>query len=305
MHSIIPKPITEYDLRLLRIFKVVVENGGFAAAENDLGVTRSTISVHMSNLESRMKLKLCLRGRGGFSLTQEGQAVYHATLNLFDSIDDFSLFIGTLGKELSGELVLLCSDLLDSNIQLKMAQVIAYINEKSPSLHVVLDRDTIPNIEKQLLKDKAHVGIFPSYNPIEGLNYHELLSEPIYLCCGKSHAFFDKVDHEISSDMLAQAPAIHPGIDIDVEGREQLKKLNLAAKAYQFDTRKAMILSGCYVGYLPQSHIQAELNSGEIRIIQPSTLTYPFNLSMAFKKLPKENAKIELLTDAFNRVFLK
>ena len=27
--SIIPKPVTEYDLRLLRIFKAVVENGGF------------------------------------------------------------------------------------------------------------------------------------------------------------------------------------------------------------------------------------------------------------------------------------
>ena len=64
--SIIPKSITEYDLRLLRIFISVVEHGGFAAAENSLGITRSTISVHMSNLETRMKLKLCLRGRGGF-----------------------------------------------------------------------------------------------------------------------------------------------------------------------------------------------------------------------------------------------
>jgi len=53
--SIIPKPTTEYDLRLLRIFTSVVEHGGFAAAELALGITRSTISVHMSNLEARMK----------------------------------------------------------------------------------------------------------------------------------------------------------------------------------------------------------------------------------------------------------
>ena len=303
MQSIIPKPVTEYDLRLLRIFKVVVENGGFAAAENELRVTRSTISVHMSNLEARMKLKLCLRGRGGFSLTEEGQAVYHATLKLFDSIDDFSLFVDTLGKDLSGEIVLLCSDLIDSTLQYKMAEVIAYVNKKSPNLHVVLDRDTIPNIEKQLLKDKAHIGIFPSYNPIEGLNYEELLSEPIYLCCGKKHDFFNMVDHDISADMLASVPAVYPGIDIDVEGREQLKRLNLAAKAYQFDTRKALILSGCYIGYLPQSHIQKELNNGDIRLIQPSSLTYSFVLSMAFKKQPKENAKVELLTNAFAHVF--
>ena len=117
--SIIPKPVTEYDLRLLRIFTSVVEHGGFSAAEKALGITRSTISVHMSNLETRMKLKLCLRGRGGFSLTEDGQLVYRAVISLLDSLNDFSLLVGTLGKELSGELVILCADLLDKNRQRK------------------------------------------------------------------------------------------------------------------------------------------------------------------------------------------
>ena len=302
--SIIPKPIAEYDLRLLRIFKVVVENGGFAAAENELGVTRSTISVHMSNLETRMKLKLCLRGRGGFSLTEEGQAVYHATLNLFDSINDFSLFVGTLGKELSGEIVILCSDVLDNVKQKKMAKVIQSINEKSPNLHLVLDADSIGNIEKLLLKGKAHVGLLPDYKPVEGLHYQKLFSEPIYLCCAKSHPFYQKTDSEITNEALAKAPAIHPGIDIDVKGREQLKKLNLAARSYHFDTRKAMILSGSYLGYLPQSHIQEELNLGDLRIIQPSSLTYQFNLSLVHKKSTKAMAKVELLQQAFNEFFV-
>jgi len=302
--SIIPKNITEYDLRLLRIFKVVVENGGFAAAENELGVTRSTISVHMSNLETRMKLKLCLRGRGGFSLTEEGQAVYHAVLNMFDSLNDFSLFVNSLGKELSGELVILCSDPLDDAKQNKMAKVIENINDQAPNLHLVLDTDSIANIEKQLLKDKAHIGLLPNYKPVEGLHYQTLLSEPIYLCCAKSHKFFNLVDHEISAEALSSAPAIHPGIDIDVKGREQLTKLNLAAKAYQFDTRKAMILSGRYIGYLPQSTIQKALNAGDVRIIQPSSLTYTFDLSLVYKKTSKETAKLDLLKQAFNKVFL-
>ena len=303
--SIIPKRITEYDLRLLRIFKVVVENGGFAAAENELGVTRSTISVHMSNLETRMKLKLCLRGRGGFSLTEDGQAVYHAVLNMFDSLNDFSLFVNSLGKELSGELVILCSDPLDEAKQRKMAKVIEKINDEAPNLHLVLDTDSIANIEKQLLKDKAHIGLLPNYKPVEGLHYQTLLSEPIYLCCAKSHAFYDQVDNKITPEALATVPAIHPGIDIDAKGREQLTKLNLAAKAYQFDTRKALILSGRYIGYLPQSTIQRELNSGEVRIIQPSSLTYQFDLSLVYKKSSKETAKVDLLKHAFSAVFDK
>jgi len=302
-HSIIPKPIAEYDLRLLRIFVSVVEHGGFSAAEKALGITRSTISVHMSNLETRMKLKLCMRGRGGFSLTEEGQLVYRAVINLFDSLNDFSLMVGTLGKELSGEIVILCADQLDKNKQNKLAHAIEMVHEKAPNLHITLDGDSIANIEKLLLKDKAHMGIFPDFQKIEGLKYTPLTSEPIYLCCGKKHTFFNQVDTAITLEDLASAQSIHPGIDIEKNGREQLKKLNLNAKAYQFDMRKTMILSGQYLGYMPQSYIQQELNAGELRIIQPSTLTYQFDLSLVNKKMPIEPNKVELLQDAFNIAF--
>lgn len=301
--SIIPKPITEYDLRLLRIFRVVVENGGFTAAENELGITRSTISLHMSNLETRMKLKLCLRGRGGFSLTQEGQAVYHAVLELFASLDDFSLLVGSLGHELGGELVILCADQISPAQQQKLAEVIRYIYTQAPNLHLVLDGGSIHDIEKALLKDKAHLGIFPGYQQVEGLSYQSLSSDAIYLCCSDKHPFFNVVDSKISSEMLAQSPSVHPGIDIDANGREQLKKLNLAAKSYQFDTRKTMILSGCYLGYMPQSYIQQELNDGKMRIIKPSSLTYQFDLSLVYKKNPKEQKKVELVQAAFMNVF--
>lgn len=301
--SIIPKPIAEYDLRLLRIFVSVVEHGGFSAAEKALGVTRSTISVHMSNLEARMKLKLCLRGRGGFSLTEDGQVVYRAVIELFDSLNDFSLLVGTLGHELSGEVVILCADQLDQSKQQKLAKVIEYVSNNSPNLHIVLDGDSIANIEKLLLKDKAHIGIAPGYQQIEGLQYTPLSSEPIYLCCGKKHPFFNQMDSQISSNDLAQTSAIHPGIDIDASGREQLEKLNLCARAYQFDTRKTMILSGKYIGYMPQSYIQQELNDGSIRIIQPSTLTYQFELSLINKKTPREANKVKLLQEAFGKAF--
>ncbi len=301
--SIIPKAVTEYDLRLLRIFRTVVENGGFAAAEAELGVTRSTISVHMSNLESRMKLKLCSRGRGGFALTEAGQAVYHACIELFDSLNDFSMFVNNLGEELIGELVILCADQLDHTMQQKLAQVVAYIHARQPQLHLILDGEALHHIEKSLLQDKAHVGLLPSYQQIEGLHYRTLFSEPIYLCCSAQHPYFELSDAQISAEMLSKTASIHPGVDIDPDGREQLKRLNLSAKAYQFDTRKTLILSGCYIGYLPLSYIQQELEAGQMKIIHGDAASYPFNLSMVYKHSARETAKVELLMAAFNEVF--
>jgi hypothetical protein len=62
------------DLRLLRVFKTVVDCGGMAAAELELNIGTSTVSRHVKDLEVRLGLTLCRRGRAGFALTPEGQS---------------------------------------------------------------------------------------------------------------------------------------------------------------------------------------------------------------------------------------
>ncbi|CAH0527434.1 hypothetical protein CTH30272_01077 [Allocatenococcus thiocycli] len=42
--------IGDYEIKQLKIFKVVADCGGFSAAETELNVSRSTISIHISAL---------------------------------------------------------------------------------------------------------------------------------------------------------------------------------------------------------------------------------------------------------------
>src|SRR5581483_6920367 len=60
--------VSDLDLRLMRVFKAVVECGGMAAAELELNIGTSTVSRHVKDLETRLGLRLCRRGRGGFAL---------------------------------------------------------------------------------------------------------------------------------------------------------------------------------------------------------------------------------------------
>ena len=60
----------------------VVACGGFAAAELELNINRSTISRHIKDLETRLGVTLCRRGRGGFALTREGEQVYTSALKM-------------------------------------------------------------------------------------------------------------------------------------------------------------------------------------------------------------------------------
>jgi DNA-binding transcriptional LysR family regulator len=78
------------DIRLLRVFKSVVDCGGMAASELELNIGTSTISRHIKDLETRLGLTLCRRGRGGFTMTAEGERIYEETLRLLASAETAS-----------------------------------------------------------------------------------------------------------------------------------------------------------------------------------------------------------------------
>ncbi len=96
--------VRDLDLRLLRVFAAVVRHRGFAAAQDELGISASTISIHIRQLEDRLDVRLCERGRKGFQLTEQGQAIYDAALKLFRSLENFRGAVGSVRGQLIGEL---------------------------------------------------------------------------------------------------------------------------------------------------------------------------------------------------------
>jgi DNA-binding transcriptional LysR family regulator len=301
LQSIIPRPVSEYDLRLLRIFKVVVECGGFAAAESMLNITRSTISVHMSNLETRMKVKLAKRGRGGFSLTEEGRTVYEAMLVLFRSLNDFSLLVNNLDNELEGEIAILCSDQVALTRQLRLPQVIAYMQDQAPNLQPAINAETVPNIERALLNGDAHVGIMPEYRNIDGLDYQHCFSEPFYLCVGAEHPLFVRLDDDIEDRDIYLCQTVHPGVDVNFSGLEQFRLMKLAARAYQFDTRTPLVLSGKYLGFFPLSYIQGFLDRKEVRLLKPERRFYSVDHAMVTRQSARNDPKVRLFFEAYQQ----
>ncbi|RYE80722.1 MAG: LysR family transcriptional regulator [Oxalobacteraceae bacterium] len=78
------------DDRLLemRIFKAVVESGGFTAAANFFGVSQSFISQSVTNLERRLGVQLLLRSTRTQRLTNEGERFLAACNVLLNSLEE-------------------------------------------------------------------------------------------------------------------------------------------------------------------------------------------------------------------------
>src|SRR6185369_8306881 len=74
------------DLNDLQFFAMVVEHGGYAAAERALGIPKSRLSRRIAQLESDLGVRLLQRSTRKFSVTDIGQGVYrHAQTMLAEA----------------------------------------------------------------------------------------------------------------------------------------------------------------------------------------------------------------------------
>src|ERR1035437_4294122 len=126
--------ISEMDFRLLRVFKSVVDCGGMAAAELELNIGTSTISRHVKDLETRLRLTLCRRGRAGFALTAEGERIYQETQRLLASADAFRNSVYDIHRRMGGQLHVAVFDQTASNPAARIGEAIASFTERAPEV---------------------------------------------------------------------------------------------------------------------------------------------------------------------------
>lgn len=72
----------------MRVFKAVVESGGFTAAANLLGMSQPFVSQIMSALERRLGVQLLHRSTRTHRLTSEGERFLLACNSILDSIEE-------------------------------------------------------------------------------------------------------------------------------------------------------------------------------------------------------------------------
>ncbi|MBQ0844435.1 LysR family transcriptional regulator [Marinobacter psychrophilus] len=266
--------IGDYEIRLLKVFEAVVESGGFSAAERELSIGRSTISTHIANLEGRLNLKLCLRGRGGFSLTEEGAEVYELMKTLLSALEGFRTGVNALHVSLTGELRIIASDAICMDPQSGLSPAIARFSEAAPSVNVLLDVRPLSDIERMVLNDEADIGLIPYHRQLTGLDYRRLYADACHIYCSRTHPLFNAKPSPQLRDQILSSKIVHAGIHTSPEVGAQLADMNKAAISYFYEARLAMILSGAYIGFMPDAFVQRHVEAGDLCALVPETKQY-------------------------------
>ena len=163
---------------------MVAECGGFAAAQVALNVSQSTISRQIGDLESRLGMRLCQRGRAGFRLTDKGRIVYEACQHLSTALESFRTTVGALRGELVGDLSIAAIDDWATERGYPMADVLRAFRTKARQVHIHFHTLAPDEIERAVLDNRVNLGIGVFHQHRPGLSYEALYDDPVELYCG-------------------------------------------------------------------------------------------------------------------------
>lgn len=280
--------LANVDLRLLRVFHGLVEHGGFAGAQAELGLSLSTLSVHLSSLEKRLGMILCERGRRGFRLTDKGERVYFATKRLFDAMDAFCEEAGALRRTMTGELEIGVADntITDPNSPISAAIDRFERRENHVHLRLVVDRPTA--LAHALAEGRLDLAVTSLPRAIPGIFCEVLYHERSHVYCGRGHPLFDGDGMPTPAEIAAcRVVARSYRLETDLKA---LADANHKATVDNLEAQAHLILSGHYLGFLPDHYAARFVAEGRLRAVATGRYTVHNEIALAWPTTRDGNA---------------
>ncbi|WP_437880163.1 LysR family transcriptional regulator [Pseudomonas sp. LRF_L74] len=269
------------DLKLLRLFASVVRNQGFAAAQQELNLSTSAISTYMSQLETQLGFVLCHRGRGGFSLTSKGELFHQEALRLLAELEGFERYSAALKGELRGTLNLGVLDSMVSDPALPLVEVIGAYSEEHPAVHLHLAVLSPAELQLGVLENRLDLAIGAFSLRSNGLIYQALHREQHWLYCSDRHPLYDR--RRIPAEVITQQRMVGRGYWSQAElARHGFK--HSAATVESMEAQLILVLSGAYIGYLPEHYAQPWAEQKRLKVLLPTTFGYQAPFSLALRR---------------------
>ncbi|MBC2380974.1 LysR family transcriptional regulator [Pseudomonas sp. WS 5106] len=269
--------VTDMDLRLLRIFSVVVKCGGFTAAQAELNMSQSNISTHISGLEKRLGYRICERGKGGFRLTEKGQRILTASTALFGAVDAFRDEAQDLSGRLVGDLYLGLADNIATLPTARIDAAIARFYQREHDMHLHIFVNSPTELELAVIDGQLDMAISYFSRPLPTLTYQPLYSEAIGIFCGQKHPLY--AVPLPSLEQLQACDWIKHGF-LPADQTLPVTPKRASATAYHMEAVAHGVLAGTHLGYLPAHYAAPWIASGHMRALHPETLHYAVQHSM-------------------------
>ncbi|MGY6273526.1 LysR family transcriptional regulator [Achromobacter denitrificans] len=171
------RPLTERDLKSLRVFCAVAQAGGFSVAEQLLNISKASISRHIREIEDKLGVQLCERGPAGFRLTVAGAAALDVSLNALRALDDIRPEIDAARGILSGPLTIGMVEQLLTDPACALPESLVELGRLAPDVRPEILVLTHAQLNQALRERRIQIGIRGQYQEDKTFNYQPLFVE--------------------------------------------------------------------------------------------------------------------------------
>ncbi|WP_171149360.1 LysR family transcriptional regulator [Erwinia sp. JH02] len=280
------------NLKLLSVFVCVARCQGYSRAQQELNMTTPAISAYMSELEQQLGFVLCRRGRAGFSLTEKGEQYLQYSLQLLDTLQDFDRQVDGLKNEQGGVFSLGVVDSIATDDRLHLADTLRQFSDRFPAIYLSLAVRDPNELQQQVLDNRLDlaIGHFP-------VNVNNLVTVPLHheqhwLYCSDSHSLFAR--HTLN-DLQNVGFVTRSYWNQSELARRGFK--DSSASVESIEAQLILILSGKYIGYLPEHCARPWVAEGRLRRLSPEQFNYRAAFSLIFRRGRSREVPIRALRD--------
>jgi len=291
--------LSDIDIRLLRVFRAVVECRGFANAQAVLNIGQSTISNHIGKLEQRLGFRLCDRGRTGFRLTRKGERVYEQALAVFKAHESFQNVTLELKGKLSGFLKIGMIDSTITDPRCPVVRGIELLNKKANEVTINLSILTPAKLESAVLDMDIDVAIGTFDRKLPDLSYTPIYKEVNSLYCVKDHYIASLTEKDEIINAVQRSRKVTRSY---LEGRDLFplgEELGSSHASVDFlEAAAILLLGGGHVGFLPRHFTRAWMGRGQLVPILEDHFRYTSDFYVVTRKTLRESVILStFLTD--------
>lgn len=191
----------------------VAEIGNISRAAELLNYTQSGISHLIVSLEQELGLQIFVRSKNGVSLTDKGKRLMPYVRSLVNQENNLKFAAYEMNHSLAGVLRI---GSFSSASQYWMPDIIKYFNEHYKDVEIEILDGNYNEIREWIEKGQVDCG-FLSEIAADGLSFHPLLKDPIYVVVPKQHPLARKDSVPLEEALAYPLIVETPGCDSDIQ----------------------------------------------------------------------------------------
>jgi DNA-binding transcriptional LysR family regulator len=281
----------------IEAFVKVVEAGSFARAADRLGVSVSSVSRHVTELEAHLGARLLNRTTRTLSLTEVGRAFHERSVQLLADLDEAEEAAGAGAVVPRGTLRLTCGVTFGTG---HLAAAVAEFMTRYPEMRFDLElSDRIVDLVDEGFDAAVRIG------PIGGMNLvGRRVGATTLVCCAAPAYLARHGEPRVPEDLAAHtcltyayAPLAGQWPFRGTDGSARNVRVNGPAHANNGSFLAALAIAGVGITYEPDFIVGPDVQAGRLVPILLAFAPVPSGINVVYPTRRHLSAKVRAFTD--------